>query len=467
MLSSLEDTISAIITPIGEGGIAVIRLSGKRSFEIASRHFRGHVKLITVASHTAHVGYFLDENAEVIDEVVVTVFKSPHSYTTEDCVEISCHGSMFIARRILNVCIKAGTRHADPGEFTKRAFLHGRIDLTQAEAVAALIHSHSEAAHRSSLNQLQGMHTNIFSNIHDELVNICSLLELDLDFTEENISIIETNTCINKIEAVKGSILGLIESYEFGRVIRDGVKVVLTGSPNVGKSSILNALLNQNRSIVTDISGTTRDTIEEQISFEGLRFRLVDSAGIRETSDEIESEGIKRSYAEIKQANIVAYVIDISRFDTNVETERVESLLSQLNINESSLLIVYNKADLLLPGSKLNAPNGLDNYSSVIVSAKCGIGVFELKKAIYEMSTIRMKMRKLEEVTITSSRHIDSLLSAKESIERSLASIHAGASNEFVVVDLRKAIHAFDQITGRVTSEDILNKIFSGFCIGK
>ncbi len=467
MLSSLEDTISAIITPIGEGGIAVIRLSGKQSLEVASRHFRGHVKLIAVASHTAHVGYFLDENDEVIDEVVVTVFKSPHSYTTEDCVEISCHGSMFIARKILSVCLKAGTRHADPGEFTKRAFLHGRIDLTQAEAVAALIHSHSEAAHRSSLNQLQGMHTNIFSNIHDELVDVCSLLELDLDFTEENISIIETNTCINKIEAARGSILGLIESYEFGRVVRDGVKVVLAGSPNVGKSSILNALLNQNRSIVTDISGTTRDTIEEQISFEGVHFRLVDSAGIRETSDEIESEGIKRSYAEIKQADIVAYVIDVSRAEMNGETTRVESLLSQLNINKSSLLIIYNKIDLLLSSAKFNTPSELRSFPSVIISAKLGNGLFDLKKAIYEMSIIRQKMRKFEEVTVTSSRHLDSLLSAKDSIERALTSIHDGVSNEFIVLDLRKAIHAFDQITGKVTSEDILNKIFSGFCIGK
>lgn len=466
MLSSLDDTIAAIITPIGEGGIAVIRLSGKRSMAISSSMFRGHQDLVLAASHTAHVGYFVDENEEVVDEVIVTVFKSPHSYTTEDCVEISCHGAMFIANRILNTCLKAGARHADPGEFTKRAFLHGRIDLSQAEAVAALIHSRSDAAHKASLNQLRGMHTNFFSKIHDSIVELCSLLELDLDFTEDDLSIIETSSCIKKLQDIEADVIQLINSYEFGKIFRDGVKVVLVGNPNVGKSSILNVLINQNRSIVTDISGTTRDTIEELIAINGIQFKVVDSAGIRETNDVIEAEGIKRTLDEVRTAQVIAYVVDVTKEEQFSVVESINSLLKKTGVEESRILVVFNKVDLL---STANTPliTSILSYDSVKVSAKYNVGITELKGLLVKKANPKILPQSIENVTITNSRHLDSLISVKKYIEKSIGDIRSNVSNEFIIVELRNALHCLDEITGAVTNEDILNKIFDGFCIGK
>jgi tRNA modification GTPase len=464
----LEDTIVAIITPIGVGGISVLRLSGKQALTIADKAFRGKNALADVPSHTAHFGKIVSREGELIDEVVATVFKEPHSYTGENVVEVSCHGSLFVAQRILRLFIELGARHAEAGEFTKRAFLNGKIDLSQAEAIADLIQSRSALSHKASLTQLQGRLSSKVAELRDKLINLCGLEELELDFVEEGLEFLDKEKMSDEVKKVIQTITQLIDSYEFGKICRDGVKVVLTGKTNVGKSSLLNALLNEERAIVTEISGTTRDVIEENIIINGLLFKLIDTAGLRETNDIVEIEGIRRTRKEVENADIALFLVDASK---NLDTEDRLSFTEVHNLRRTgsrNLLLVENKMDLINGETELNSII-VDEFGvpSVKISAKTGQGLDELRSKLYDLALRGSSYSVESSLIVTNSRHRDALAKARESLEMVLNGLKEGRSNEFLAIDIRNAVNSLGEIIGVVTTEDILNAIFSKFCIGK
>ncbi len=462
-MKSQDDTIAAIITPIGEGGISVLRLSGDRAIEIAEMGFRGKQPL-SAASHTVHFGTYTDATGELLDEVLATVFKTPHSYTGEDTVELSCHGSILVTKRILESLIQFGARMAEPGEFTKRAFLNGKMDLTQAEAVADLIRTSSDQSHKASLLQLKGSTSKAVNSIRAKLLNICSLVELELDFSEEGLEFIERTQIEKRITSVIDEIYALVGSYDQGRVIRDGVKVVIYGKPNVGKSSLMNALLDQERAIVTHISGTTRDTIEESIHINGILYRLVDTAGIRDTEDIIEQEGINRAKAEIQEADVIIHLLDASALEKKGYTEERESLLNFVG-SEKHLLTVFNKVDLI---TVKGIERGVETTQPPIpISAKNRTGLDELKNTLHSI-TVKTELTNFEgTVTITNLRHKDLLVNTNKALANSLESVKNRMSGEFIASDVRAALNCLGEITGEVTTDDILNNIFANFCIGK
>jgi tRNA modification GTPase len=352
MLRDQNDTIAAIATPLGEGGISVIRVSGIRAIEITDRVFKGKASLRGVHSHSIHFGRIADPSEGVIDEVLVSVFKKPHSYTGEDVVEISCHGSHYVTTKILETVIGNGARMADPGEFTQRAFLCGKLDLMQAEAVADLVHSKTALAHRASLEQLNGSLSTSILAIRQKLIDLCSLLELELDFAEEGIELTDHKRVESFFDETITDLEILINSYKYGRIIRDGVKAVLAGAPNVGKSSLLNILLKQNRAIVSDVPGTTRDVIEEAILIEGIAFRLADTAGLRKTSDLVEQEGVRRSRNQISGADLILLLIDSSEIITADGLDIISDVVQRFG---DKVLIVLNKVDIIHPKFSLNS----------------------------------------------------------------------------------------------------------------
>lgn len=461
-----EDTIVAIITPIGVGGIAVLRLSGKDAISIADRAFRGKQSLRVVATHTAHFGTIVEKNGETIDEVVATVFKEPHSYTGENVVEISCHGSIFIAQRILSAFVELGARHAEAGEFTKRAFLNGKIDLSQAEAIADLIQSRSVLSHKASLAQLEGRLSSKITELRDKLINLCGLEELELDFVEEGLEFLDKSKISEEVKKAIEIITQLIDSYEFGKMCRDGVKVVLTGKTNVGKSSLLNALLNEDRAIVTAISGTTRDVIEENIVINGLLFKLIDTAGLRETQDVVEIEGIKRTRKEVKDADIALFLVDASKGLDDEDRASLEEVRTIRGTIGNGIVLVENKVDLLNGKSGATIPSEID-IQRVQISAKTGKGLNELRSRLYEIALKGSSYSIESSLVVTNSRHKDALIRAKESLEKVVKGLEQGQSNEFLAIDLRNAVNSLGEIIGAVTTDDILNAIFSKFCIGK
>lgn len=462
-----EDTIAAIATPIGEGGISVIRISGSNALAVADRLFDGKRRIRDMASHTASFGNIIDphNNRRVLDEVVAVVFRSPNSYTGEDVVEISCHGGMLVTKSILNVLFEAGVRHANPGEFTKRAFLNGRLDLSQAEAVADIIQARTERAHRSSLDQLKGKLSTEIDEIRNDILNFCSLIELELDFAEEDIELANRDDFANRAGRVLRHLQELIESFNVGKVYRDGIKVVIAGKPNAGKSLLLNTLLQENRAIVTDIPGTTRDTIEESLNIDGILFRIIDTAGLRETNDPVESEGVQRTLQQIERADLALMIIDYSLNMSDEDIRYIDSILDKMNELDVDPLVVLNKIDIT-DGKQFVDTGKLLHYPFVKISAKTGEGVDVLKKQMVNLAT-HGKPYQEGSVLVTNSRHRDALVRAKQSLELALASIKGEASGEFVSVDLRAALDALGEITGVVTTEDILNNIFSSFCIGK
>lgn len=465
-MTRYEDTIVAIITPIGVGGISVLRLSGKHAIAIADKAFHGKQPLTEVATHTAHFGKIVGQDSEIIDEVVVTVFKEPFSYTGENVVEVSCHGSIFVAQKILSTFIELGASHAEPGEFTKRAFLNGKIDLSQAEAIADLIQSRSALSHKASLAQLEGRLSAKVSELRDKLINLCGLVELELDFVEEGLEFLDKSKMSEEIKKVIDTLTQLIDSYEFGKICRDGVRVVLTGKTNVGKSSLLNALLNDDRAIVTDISGTTRDVIEENIVINGLLFRLIDTAGLRETSDIVEMEGIRRTRKEVQDANIALFLVDASTGFDEEDKASLEEVRSLRKSDNKNLILVENKVDLL--NGKADA-NSLDEFgiTKIRISAKTGEGLGELRLQLYNMALKSSDYSVESSMVVTNVRHRNALIKAKESLERVLKGLNEGQSNEFLAVDIRNATNSLGEIIGVVTTDDILNAIFSKFCIGK
>lgn len=464
-----SDTISAISTPLGGGGISVIRVSGPSAIEIAARGFRGRADLALVPSQTAHFGTFLNAAGTPIDDVVVLLFKGPHSYTGEDVVEVSCHGGMLVTREVLEATIAYGARPAEPGEFTKRAFLNGRMDLTQAEAVADLIYARSEKAHRASLCQLRGDLSEKINAIRDRLTDAIGLLELELDFVDEGYEFADKSALVGQVNEIVGQIDELISSYQIGRVYRDGVRVVIAGAPNVGKSSLLNALLSHDRAIVTDIPGTTRDTIEESLTIGGLLFTVTDTAGLRETTDLVEIEGVRRTEEQLSNCDLVILVLDCSQGITEREGTHIGRLINDHKMSRETCIAAINKIDLKRADEAgLSAAGSLTKgLRTVNISAKTGEGLGELKDAIVDTVLKGKHISSEGCVTITNSRHYATLLNAKESLELSLQSLAAKESGEFIVLDLRAALDALGTITGVVTTDDILDSIFSRFCVGK
>ncbi len=452
-----DNTIAAIATPIGIGSISVIRISGKDAIAVADRRFCGRRPLASAESHTAHVGTVIDENGGVVDEVVATVFKAPHSYTAEDVVELSCHGGFIVTRRVLEAYLRSGARPAEPGEFTRRAFLNGRIDLSQAEAVADIIQATSEAAHKASMHQLNGRLSQHIGNIRDKLVKVCSLLELELDFVEEGLEFTEASKVEEEIQGSIDLLDDLIRSYEVGKLYREGVSTVIAGKPNVGKSSILNTLLNEARAIVTPIPGTTRDTIEENLMIDGILFKLIDTAGLRQSEDIVEIEGMKRTRVEMESSDIILYVVDAEHGADGIDLKMID----EIRESRTECLLLINKSDLR--SGEINLPDA----DGLPISALTGSGFPELRKKMVERALHGKSFISEGSVIVTNARHRDSLVRGRKNLASALDGVRQRASNEFIALDIREAMDSLGEIIGLVTTEDILNSIFSKFCIGK
>lgn len=457
---SINDTIAAISTPPGEGGISVIRLSGNDAFKIAGKIFyksktvNHPVDINKMPSHTIHFGYIFFKD-ELIDEVLISVFKNPDSYTGEDVIEISSHGGTFISQKILNILFESGARHAQPGEFTKRAFLNGKIDLTQAEAVADLIKSKTDSAHASSIKQLEGSLSGFVHKSRQDIINIISLVELELDFAEEGLELVKKEELKNMITSLTKKIENITSSYLKGKVIREGVNLVIAGKPNSGKSSLFNYLLKTNRAIVSDIAGTTRDYIDERIIINGILFNLTDTAGIRTSEDVLETEGIKRTYGRISEADIILYLIDSSGEE---ETIREDIKHYENNFKSERTIPVFTKSDLSV---KKIFENG------IAISLLDDGSIENMKnKMTDKLNESRLNLS-FGEITITNYRHKLCLENTVKSLREAVVSIDNKMSGEFISVDLRNAIRHLGEITGEVTNDEILNNIFRNFCIGK
>jgi len=447
-----EDTIVAIATPSGTGAISVIRVSGSKSFDSIDSIFKGKTQISEAASHTIHYGKIYDENGGLIDDVLVSVFKGPNSYTGEDSIEISTHGSPLIANKIIQLLLDKDLRVAEPGEFTKRAYLNNRIDLAQAEAVVDVINSRTEASLRGARNQLDGLLSKKIDELRTSLINASSFIELELDFAEEDLEFIGHKELLERVEKISSEIEILLNSYSFGRVIREGVNVALVGMPNVGKSSILNYLLKESRAIVSHIPGTTRDIIREELSIDGILYKLYDTAGIRDSEDIVEKEGVLRSREAIKNADIVLFISDVEQ-DIPIELQREVGSI----IDKNKVINVLNKIDLKPDTNKI---------SDVYISAKTGQGMenlfTKLRESVFHKSNYSEKS-----AIVSNLRHFHCLKKAKEHLGNANNSILNKLSGEFISVDLRSAEISLSEIIGDVTSDDILNNIFMKFCIGK
>ena len=460
MIKNLENTIVAVSTPPGKGGIAIVRLSGKQAVEVVSSMFIGAQKLKNVAPWKAVLGKIIDDK-RVIDEVIAIVYKAPHSYTREDMVEISCHGGMYVSQRILELAIKNGARLAEPGEFTFRAFLNGRIDLTQAEAVADIIQAQTEAGLRSSYLQLEGKLSQKISEIRRLLIDYFSLLEVELDFSEEDIEFVDRSDFILRLKQGEKELKNLIATYQTGRIARQGVKLVIAGKANVGKSSLMNMLAKQERAIVTDIPGTTRDSVEVQLDIRGILFRVVDTAGIKSSTDQIEREGISRAKKHLKSADIILHVFDGSQ---SLDRDDYDILNLIDKIDDAAKLRVINKSDLkqVIETAKLAKKKS----SLLTVSALTGAGIENLEETLYR-SVITDEKVFTEKAIVTHVRHWEALTKTLESVQSAREEAEKGVTAEFITLYLRDALNYLGQVTGEVTGEDILDNIFSKFCIGK
>jgi tRNA modification GTPase len=459
-----DDTICAPASPAGSGAIALVRLSGKNSLSIALKHFKPIIKSLsaeTIESHKLYFGNFVDGN-RIIDEVLLSFFKSPHSYTAEDVVEISCHGSIYIQQQILEILLSEGARMADAGEFTMRAFFNGRLDLSQAEGVADLIASQGKAAHQMALNQMRGGFSEKIKELRTKLLNFTSLIELELDFAEEDLEFADRNDFLNLIGILKQELSSLIDSFKLGNVIKHGIPVAIIGKPNAGKSTLLNALLNEERAIVSEIPGTTRDSIEDTIVIDGFSFRFIDTAGLRESTDEIEAIGIERTYEKIDQAKLILYVCDISHINKSNVDDVIREFRKYIEDEDKHFIFVANKIDQL-DQSPPKLKELLD-YETVFVSAKRKENIHLLA------STLVSKVKDInfnDNIIVSNSRHYDAL---KKSFD-ALSEVEEGFGNniptDLISVDIRSALHYLGTITGEITNDEVLGNIFGKFCIGK
>lgn len=468
-----NSTIVAISTPSGVGGIAVVRVSGSDAKAIVGKRWKGK-DIDKIVSHTAHLGKILQSNGDVLDEVVLTVFWAPNSFTGEDVIEISCHGSKWIQREIVNTLIDAGACPAGPGEFTQRAFMNGRIDLSMAEGVADLIASSSAAAHKLAVKQANGTFSTYLESLRGKLIEFASMLELELDFSEEDVEFADREKLKNLCWQIKTELIRLEKSYKSGRVIKDGIPVVIAGAPNAGKSTLLNYLLGEEKAIVTNIPGTTRDIIEDTIELDGLLFRFIDTAGLRTTTDEVEQIGIDRAEQRMREADIIIWMID-SASATVIESEK--EIDKRIHEDDNRINIkVLSKCDLIEDGVRAKkegsvcelkiskvSDNGVAN--TVRISAKTGEGLDELEHVLVDAA--RAKHRIDDEIVLTNSRHYYEIKSALDSLNRVEEGLSMGISGDFIAQDLRTALSHLGSITGSITTPDVLNSIFQNFCIGK
>ena len=456
-----NDTIVAIATPPGIGAIGVIRLSGKGAIFIANSVFRGK-NLEEVESHTIHFGTIRDFDDKIIDEVLVSVFVAPRSYTREDVVEISCHGSPYIQQQILELLLRWGARMAQPGEFTMRAFLNGQMDLSQAEAVADLIAAQSEAEHKIAMQQMRGGFSNEIATLRQELVDFAALIELELDFSQEDVEFADRTKLIELVHKIQGLLRRLMDSFQLGNAIKNGVSTVIAGRPNAGKSTLLNALLNEERAIVSDIAGTTRDTIEEMLNIKGVQFRLVDTAGIREASDQIEAIGVEKTLEKIAASTLLIYVFDV----IEMSPEEVTQDLRKLHQEGIHLTAVANKMDLN-PYTKPTdyVSDILPEKNIVTTSAINKMNIEYLKEHLYQ--TVASGKVSTENTVVSNARHYDALQGAYASLDAVLAGFDAQIPSDLVAMDIRHALNYLGLITGEVGVDDLLDSIFTRFCIGK
>ncbi|MCB4809012.1 tRNA uridine-5-carboxymethylaminomethyl(34) synthesis GTPase MnmE [Tamlana sp. 62-3] len=468
-----NDTIVALATASGAGAVAIIRLSGKDAIALASANFKSvtnNKKLVNQKTHTIHLGHIV-EGTRVIDQVLVSIFKNPNSYTGEDVVEVSCHGSVYIQQEIIQLFLRKGCRMANPGEFTLRAFLNGKLDLSQAEAVADLIASDNEASHQIAMQQMRGGFSSEIAKLREELLNFASLIELELDFAEEDVEFADRTQFKDLVERISFVLKRLIDSFAVGNVIKNGIPVAIVGEPNVGKSTLLNALLNEERAIVSDIAGTTRDTIEDELVINGIGFRFIDTAGIRDTKDVVESIGIKKTFEKIEQAQVVVYLFDadvISSDDKKSENIVVEIEKIKNKYPLKPLLIIANKIDKLTEDKKQSLNSILSKVEGsqyLSISAKSGEGVENLKTQL--LNFVNTGALKNNETIVTNTRHYDSLLKAFEEIQKVKYGLETGLSGDLMAIDIRQALYHFGEITGEITSDDLLGNIFANFCIGK
>jgi tRNA modification GTPase len=452
---SKDDTIVALATPPGAGAIAVIRISGSEAFSISEKIFSGK-KLSLQPSHTAHFGLIKDGEV-ILDEVVATIFKTPKSFTREDTIEFSCHGSDYIVKRILKTFLKNGARLAKPGEFTMRAFLRGRFDLAQAEAVADLIASDTESAHQAAMNQMRGGFSQEIKNLREKLIYFASMVELELDFGEEDVEFANRDQLKELIYTIRRVIDALLASFSLGNVIKNGVPTVIAGKPNAGKSKLLNVLLNEEKAIVSDIPGTTRDFIEDEIILGGISFRFIDTAGLRETKDLIESIGVERTKEKMRTASLIIYLFDVCSYD---EDDLIKDLNELRTINVP-YLVVGNKID-----KTTDYRDKFRNFDGIIyISATENKGIEEMKDQLLEM--VNNQSVKSGNTIVTNMRHYESLQKTREALVSVLEAIDQNLTGDLLAEDIRQALFHLGEITGEITTDDLLDTIFSKFCIGK
>ncbi len=463
-----QETIVALATPSGAGAIAIIRLSGQDAITIAAQVFQSvsEKDITKQKSHTLHLGHIVDDT-KVLDQVLLSIFKGPNSYTGEHVVEISCHGSVFIQQQIIQLLLRKGAKMAQAGEFTLRAFLNGKLDLSQAEAVADLIASDNEASHQIAMQQMRGGFSNEIAKLREELLNFASLIELELDFAEEDVEFANRTAFHELINRIEFVLKRLIDSFAVGNVIKNGIPVAIVGEPNVGKSTLLNALLNEERAIVSDIAGTTRDTIEDELVINGIGFRFIDTAGIRETKDVVESIGIQKTFEKIEQAQVVILLLDakelqVSGLKFQVEIEKIKNKFPQ-----KPLVVILNKVDLLSKDAVETIRQELEtlNLKLETISAKQKVGIDELKNTL--LSFVNTGALRNNETIVTNTRHYDSLLKALEEIQKVKWGLDSGISSDLMAIDIRSALYFFGEITGEVTNDELLGNIFANFCIGK
>ena len=459
---TLSDTIVALATPPGVGAIGVIRLSGSNAISIVDEIFFGR-NLKNVDGNTVHYGKIKNEEGKILDECLASVFRAPRSYTKEDVVEISCHGSSYILEQVIQLFLRRGCRMAERGEFTMRAFINGQMDLSQAEAVADLIASENSAGHELAMNQMRGGFSDEIAALRQELIDFAALIELELDFGEEDVEFADRGKLEDLVIKIKDVIKRLLDSFYLGNVMKNGVATVIAGRPNAGKSTLLNALLNEERAIVSDIAGTTRDTIEERLNINGIEFRFVDTAGIRESSDQIESIGVGKALSEIKKSTLVLHVVDI--IDTT--PEMVWQDIEQFDIGNSRFIVLLNKMDLN-PYTKPEDfyKEGLVSKENILTtSALNKMNIEALKDMLYKTVVDQPSM--LDQTIISNSRHYDALHKSLESLDQVLQGLTTGITGDFIAMDIRQALHHLGEITGEIHTDDLLDSIFGRFCIGK
>ena len=457
----LNDTIVALATPPGVGAIGVIRLSGAAAIDIVDQCFKGK-NLKEQASHTIHFGSIRNEQNLIIDEVVVSLFVGPKSYTGEHVVEVSCHGSNYILQQVIQLFIEHGARMAQPGEFTLRAFLNGRMDLSQAEAVADLIASSSASAHNIAMQQMRGGFSDEIQKLRQELIDFASLIELELDFSEEDVEFANRDNLKTLVQKIRGLLRALIDSFQLGNVIKNGINTVIAGRPNAGKSTLLNALLNEERAIVSEIAGTTRDTIEEVLNIQGIEFRLIDTAGIRDAQDQIEAIGVEKTLEKIQQSAVLLYVFDV----VQSPPEEVRKDLEKLASADLQFLVIANKMDL-------NPYTKAEHYINEFlpaehflpVSALNKMNIDYLKERLHELVIDQQLIR--ESTVVSNVRHFEALSKAEESLGEVLNGLASGITADFVAMDIRRALQFLGEITGEISTDDLLGNIFGKFCIGK